>query len=769
MRFKRPAIIVCLCYIGGLLLGCTVPYVSSTIVWAAAVIILLMAAAFFMKRSDMAVISAICILFVLFGLMKFQYSFHVAGDGLEPLEGKDVSLTGTIINIFSDDKSKASYALAVDNSQAKVRLTIYYDDEQPSYRCGDRIMAKGEFQIPSGRRNPGGFDYKAYLKGQDIYHIMSVNSHDVSYLGSKGVHSISDLFMNIKQSLTDSVDRFMPYPENALLKGILFGYTADMPDMISEAYSATGMAHILAVSGMNVAFIPLIIYFIFKPFNSKPRFADGIAMAAIWVYAAISGLSPSVSRAAVMLSVLLGGRLLNRKADTLNSLFIAAIIILIINPLDIYNIGFMLSFAATAALLSIYKPIEGFLAGFMPKALAEICAATLASQIATLPIIAYYFNQVPILSLLANIAIIPFNGFIFLAGLALSALGVILPVVASAIAYPLYIILRSVNIFTLAMADIPWMAVKVPSPSLLLIVAYYITICAAFLWRRMSKRQVTSVAVALAFIVTMETIDIWQDNDRLKVVFLDVGQGDSIFISTPSHKNILIDGGNRIDYVDDGFDAGQSIVLPYLRHNGIMRLDLMAYSHPDSDHMGGLASIMNELRVDTVLYSIYDEEFLSSALDKGAHVVKLAQGDQIEVDDGVVLRVLYPPAQPSFDGGNNSSLVLKLEYRDFSLLLPGDIEADAENKLIQDADLESTVIKVPHHGSGTSSTDDFIAAVNSDIAVISVGNNNFGQPSDDVIRRYYDTGAQVYRTDKHGAVSIVTDGWNVSVETVIER
>jgi competence protein ComEC len=598
---------------------------------------------------------------------------------------------------------------------------------------------------------------------------MSANSRDVSYLGSKGVHSISDLFMNIKQRLIDSVDGFMPYPENTLLKGILFGYTADMPDMISEAYSATGMAHILAVSGMNVAFIPLIIYFIIKPFNSKPRLVDGIAIAAIWVYAVISDLSPSVLRAAIMLSVLLGGRLLNRKADTLNSLSIAAIIILIINPLDIYNIGFMLSFAATAALLSIYKPIEGFLARFMPKALAEICAATLAPQIATLPIIAYYFNQIPTLSLLANIAIIPFNGFIFLTGLVLSALGVILPVVASAIAYPLYIILRSVNIFTLAMAGIPWVAINVPSPSIPLIVAYYITICAVFLWRRMSRHQVTSIAVALAFIIAIEAFTVWANDNRLKVVFLDVGQGDSIFISTPSHKNILIDGGNRVDYMEDGFDAGQSIVLPYLKHNGIMHLDLIAYSHPDSDHIGGLVSVMNELRVDTVLYSIYDEEFLSTALNKGARVVKLVQGDRIEVDDGIVFEVLYPLAQPSFDGGNNNSLVLKLKYRNFSLLLPGDIEADAENELIQDADLESAVIKVPHHGSDTSSTDSFIAAVKPDVAVISVGNNNFGQPSDNVIRRYYDAGAQVYRTDKHGAVSIVTDGWNMSVETVIER
>lgn len=769
MRFKRPAILVCLCYIGGLLLGYTVPYVSSIIIWAAAVIMLLMAAAFFMKRSNMAVISAICILFALFGLIKFQYSFHVVSDGLELLEGKDTSLTGTITNIFSEDKSKAAYALAVDNSQAKVRLTIYHDDQQQSYRCGDRIMVKGELQIPSGQRNPGGFDYKAYLKGQGIYHIMSANSRDVSYLGSKGVHSISDLFMNIKQRLIDSVDGFMPYPENTLLKGILFGYTADMPDMISEAYSATGMAHILAVSGMNVAFIPLIIYFIIKPFNSKPRLADSIAIAAIWVYAVISDLSPSVLRAAIMLSVLLGGRLLNRKTDTLNSLSIAAIIILIINPLDIYNIGFMLSFAATAALLSIYKPIEGFLARFMPKALAEICAATLAPQIATLPIIAYYFNQIPTLSLLANIAIIPFNGFIFLAGLVLSALGALLPVVASAIAYPLYIILRSVNIFTLAMAGIPWVAVNVPSPSIPLIVAYYITICAVFLWRRMSRRQVTSIAVALAFIIAIELFTVWANDNRLKVVFLDVGQGDSIFISTPSHKNILIDGGNRVDYMEDGFDAGQSIVLPYLKHNGIMHLDLIAYSHPDSDHMGGLVSVMNELRVDTVLYSIYDEEFLSTALNKGARVVKLAQGDRIEVDDGIVFEVLYPLAQPSFDGGNNDSLVLKLKYRNFSLLLPGDIEADAENELIQDADLESAVIKVPHHGSDTSSTDGFIAAVKPDVAVISLGNNNFGQPSDNVIRRYYDIGAQVYRTDKHGAVSIVTDGWNMSVETVIER
>jgi competence protein ComEC len=285
----------------------------------------------------------------------------------------------------------------------------------------------------------------------------------------------------------------------------------------------------------------------------------------------------------------------------------------------------------------------------------------------------------------------------------------------------------------------------------------------------MSRRQVTSIAVALAFIIAIELFTVWANDNRLKVVFLDVGQGDSIFISTPSHKNILIDGGNRVDYMEDGFDAGQSIVLPYLKHNGIMHLDLIAYSHPDSDHIGGLVSVMNELRVDTVLYSIYDEEFLSTALNKGARVVKLAQGDRIEVDDGIVFEVLYPLAQPSFDGGNNNSLVLKLKYRNFSLLLPGDIEADAENELIQDADLESAVIKVPHHGSDTSSTDSFIAAVKPDVAVISVGNNNFGQPSDNVIRRYYDAGAQVYRTDKHGAVSIVTDGWNMSVETVIER
>lgn len=767
MRLRRPLIALCISYALGLLLGCAVPYISAELVWAVAVAVLAAVAALFIKRKDV-VASLICILFILMGFMRFQYRFYIAGDGLDALADEEVVLTGTVVKPLSAEEGKDSYIVAVDKTKARIRLTIYSDGEEDVYRYGDRIAVSGMLQVPSQRRNPGGFDYRAYLKSQGIYHIMSVNAEQVRYLGRGRMRQLSSALMAFRQRLIDGIDSFMPYPENTLLKGILFGYTADMPDAISQAYSMTGMAHILAVSGMNVMFVPLVLAAALKRFKIWPWFKEIISIGAVWAYAVIADLSPSVLRAAIMLSVVLGGRAAHKKPDAANSLFAAGLIILLINPLDIYDVGFMLSFAATAALLLLYQPCVRLLAGFMPAAMAELCAATIAPQIGVLPIIAYYFNQLPLLSLLANITIIPFNGLMFIAGLILSLLAALWPGLAAVIGYPLYVMMRSVDIFTLEMARIPIVSLPVPSPSIISILIYYVAIAVVAFRQRIGKRYLSAIGAALTIIMIIMAFNVLKPSDQLQVVFLDVGQGDSIFIRTPSHKAVLIDGGNRVDYMENGFDAGRSIVLPYLRHNGVSHLDLMIYSHTDSDHLGGLRSVLDGLKVDTLLYSQKSEDFVRAALDKGVEVVRLSEDDAIDLGDGVILHVLYPADSGSVGGDNDSSLVLKLQYKDFSLLLPGDIEAGTEEQLAERADLKSTAIKVPHHGSDTSSTMEFVSAVKPQIAVISVGKNDFGQPSADVIRRYDAIGAKVYRTDQYGAISIYTDGRNLRIKTVIE-
>lgn len=767
-KIKRPIVLICSFYICGLLIGLVLAPLLNMAIYLV-VIVLSITTVFFIKRANFAFIISLCTLFILLGFIRFQYSFYMVKDGLEAYEGKETTLSGKLVRAFSEQDAKASYLFAVDKSDAKVRVTIYSDDNSSlSYTCGDHIIVKGELQKPKGRRNPGGFDYSAYLKGLGIHHIMSVEGKDVTYVDSGKIGSIQDVFVHIKQSLVSGIDGFMPYPENTLLKGILFGYTADMPDTISGAYSTNGMSHILAVSGMNVAFIPLVVLLGLKFLNHKPRYIELISIAAVWTYAAIADLSPSVLRAAIMITVFLFGQMINKKADTINSLFAAGFIILLLNPLDIYNVGFILSFTATMSLLTIYKPINAFLSSFLPQILAETCAAALAPQIATLPIIAYYFNKIPILSLITNIAIIPFNGFAFVFGLLLSFLTLIFPYITSIIAYPLYILLRSINIFNIAIANIPLASINVASPSIITILSYYAAIIVLMLRGHMKRNIAVFAGIAIAFVISFTYIyNAYMPND-LEIVFLDVGQGDSIFIRTPSHKTILLDAGNRVEYERDGFDAGESIVLPYLRKNGFLHLNFMIYSHPDSDHIGGMYYVLDNCRVDATLYSVYEQRFIDAALKKGIKATEFKRGDKLKFNDGVVIEALYPEDGVQLSG-NNSSLVLKLLYKDFSILLPGDIEGEAEKTLIDYADISSSVVKVPHHGSITSSTEAFVDAVKPRIAVISVGKNNFGHPSSSVIERYEKNGTIVYRTDESGAITVRTNGKTISVKTIAGR
>ena len=672
------------------------------------------------------------------------------------------------------------------------------------YEYGDRVQVEGLLKTPPVLET---FSYRDYLARQGIY--SWIDRAQVTVLARNQGNPFLHYLYAFKRYARSTIASLLPEPQAALLTGILLGIDTGIPRDLMDDFSATGTTHIIAISGFNLTIIASILAGLARRLFGRRR-AFWVAAAGVALYTVLVGASAAVVRAALMGGLYLWAQYLGRESSAPVSLGAAAIVMTAWNPNTLWDVGFQLSFAATLGLMLYTEPLErsfervlGRLASAeraerIVGSISETLVTTLAAQITTLPVLLFHFGQLSVVTLLSNSLILPVQPLLMVSGGIATLLGLVFRPLGQVAGWVAWVFLA----FTIEMvrltARIPLASVAVQMDAWM-VFAYYALLGGMTWWlgqprkRRgqlwdelrsgsggvtpaLLSRVETKGLVGAAAILLVLAFFAWRSlpDGRLHIVFLDVGQGDAVLIETPSGRQVLVDGGPSGAVLLS--ELGRQ--MPFWDRT----LDVMVLTHPEFDHITGLVAVLERYKIAHIVFrememdSVAYTRWLELVAQEGAEVYQGETGLQMTLDGADALRllkmlVLHPESE--LVGGregsaNNNSIVLRIDYGQVSVLLPGDIEAAVERRLVEDgASLRSTVLKAAHHGSCTSTSEPFLNAVDPDVIIISVGENDYGHPCDDVVARL--EGVALYRTDEHGTVEIVTDGVRVWARTERER
>jgi competence protein ComEC len=787
MLKRRPALRFVLLFAAGILLSECVSFPSIWLLSLSIVLVLLSAILFWLKKQQfVSVISLHCSVVMLGLLLQTLQHLDFKSRELEPsIADESVTLFGTIDSepiqrdkrvscIVRTDSVFRVRSIEQDSRRVMVMFRLDKGETFPEeMEFGKKIKLRGSLEPFPFQRNPGEFDYGKYLALNDIQGVISVKGlREVRVNEHKDDNSLKAWTYSVQRSLYHIIDSLHSPQHAGFLKGIIFGYCADIPPDVKQSFLDTGTIHILAVSGSNVAFVAFMFFSLFGFFRLSRRAVGGAAIVGLIVYMLVTGSSPSVVRATIMAIVILCGTLFERKADIYNSISVAAMILLLWNTNTLFDVGFQLSFSAVISIVYFYPRLE-LLIKKIPERFEEIkavdmilklFAVSLAAQLGTIPFTAYYFNRVSIISLIANIPVVPISGLNTFIGSAEVMFYFISPWIAKLYAASNDFLIWFLLGFVKHAASVSFAYVETWHVSSVLAIGYYVAVLGVFNVHRVRVRA----WILILFLVVGNVVlfsDLWtRVHTKLTATMIDVGQGDAILLECPNGKRILVDAGPW----SMRFDAGERTVVPFLKRQGNIKVDYLLITHSHSDHIGGARSILQSIRVDTLVLNYFDsdnrqvKEILQVAREKNVGLKMMHAGDQIQIDPNARVYVLYPRLnQHAEKNFNNTSIVLKVIFGNASMLLVGDAEAEVEHKLIlrYKEFLSSDILKVGHHGSLSGTSEEFLNIVRPQKALISVGNHNkFRHPSSFTIKRLMAHAVEIERTDKSGAIILENDG-----------
>ncbi len=653
----------------------------------------------------------------------------------------------------------------------------------PLINYGSRLRVTGMLEAPPEGET---FSYRAYLARQGIHSLMSLPS--VTVLAENEGNPLYQAIFSFKNQAQATIARLIPEPQAALLTGILLGNDNGLPPELEEAFRITGMTHIIAISGFNIAILVAILVRLAEPFLSQ-RSAVIFALAGISLYTILVGADASVVRAALMGSIyLIANRWLGRPNYAYASLILAGFVMTALRPFTLWDVGFQLSFAATLSLMLYADPLTRWVRRGLERWLArdwveqvmgvlsEAVILTVAAQILTLPLMIGYFGQLSLISLLANALILPVQPAVMIWGGLATLVGLIVPAAGQLFAWVAWIFLSYTIWLVRLFAAVPGAAVPLTISAGGVIAIYGVIAALTWLGNQQEERRrqlFTAVRQNLsqrlavgASGVTAVLVLGWgmtQPDGQLHIVFMNVGQGDATFIQTPSGRQILVDGGLYPSVLND--QLGRQ--MPFWDKE----IDILVATHPDADHVSGLVGVFDRYRVNSVFTNgqtfgespIYDE-VLAAAQAQQSEIRPVQAGEVILIEDGVRLEVVHPGPALNEDSRNENSVSMRLVYGNFTFLFTGDAEEMGEAEMLaEERPLTALVFKAGHHGSNSSSSLPFLQALQPQIIIVSAGvDNRFGHPAPEMLERAAAVGAVVLRTDELGSISVVSDGVTMS-------
>ena len=642
------------------------------------------------------------------------------------------------------------------------------------WRSGRSIRATAALRRPARYLNDGVPDFERMLARRGVSLVGTVKSAALVRVVSKGTW-VDETAASIRAAVRDAITRHVGSrdPQSAAIAiAILIGDRGSLDPIVEQRLQEAGTYHVIAISGGNIAIVAGIVLAALWALQIRGSWAASAAIVVLAAYAFVAGGGPSVIRATLMACIYLGLRIIDQRTAALHAIALTVVAVLVASPLAIADVGLWLTFGASAAIVAgattMTLPKQWWMRGA-----AALMLASISAELALVPVVTYVFQRVTIAGLAVNLVAIPCMAVVQVAAMLTSAAGAAgIDAVASVTGWVTHWgvvgLLESARVVDAA----PWLTWRVPSPHMLLVIGYYVAVLLAFLKTNWKLPAAIAAFTLFWMVAAPQTWARVHGDGQLHVTVMDVGQGDAILATLPNGRTLMIDTGGVS--VRGDFDIGDRVLGPALRARGIARLDYLAITHGDPDHIGGAAALVRDFSPSEIWYGTFVNNHQPSlklqemATRRRAAWRWLQRGDQLDLG-GVEVRVHHPGVSDwqRQKVRNDDSVVLELRYGQVSTLLTGDVGREVEQALLPTLDLlPIVVLKSPHHGSGTSSSDEFIKAIKPRLVLISCGRANpYGHPLPYVLDRYRAVGAQIARTDLDGQIEVITDGHRLSLNT----
>ena len=748
----------------------------------------------FSQHKKLIILTSLCLIALFGGAFYYQSSLPPDDESsLQFYNSETVEIKG-MVNTDPEVRENTTHLylsateIKLDNGWQEVSGTaLLFVPRYPGYDYGDVLLVAGELETPP---QLDGFDYEGFLAHQGIYSTMLYPEIEILETG-KGFKPLEWVY-SIRNRLSQTLAEVLAEPQASLAQGIILGIRGNIPSSLQTAFSHTGTAHLLAISGLHLAIVAGMILSIGTWLFGRRHYTYiWLAVGIIWLYALLTGLHPPVVRGAIMASLFLTAELLGRQRSAFTALAFAATIMIGISPQILWTASFQMSFLAMGGLIFLTPPLraagrkaasailgEDGVVVSIANIVTDSFSVTLGAIIAVWPLVAYYFGIVSFVAPVATFLALPTLPAIIITGALAGGVGLIVLPLAQTIGWLAWLFLSHMLLVVNVFAALPLSSIELGSFDTTLIWVYYLALATA-IWLNINRKKLTNpmpkaadfisrlpkkwvIPPLLVVAILVSVAAATMPDDNLHISFLDVGQGDAILIQR-GNQQVLVDGGPSPQAISLGLGSK----MPFWDRT----IDLVILTHPSADHVTGLVEVLQRYQVKQVLYP--DLDFESDIYGEWLRVIEekdiertLAQaGQQIDLGEGVVIKVFNPPIPPltgTESDIDNNGVVLHISLGEVSFLLTADIMGEAEWELIaQRVDLRSIVLKVAHHGSGTSTSPEFLAVVDPQLAVISVGEDNpYGHPTDEVIERLEEKlGAEnIYRTDEQGTIEFITDG-----------
>ncbi|MGA8943143.1 MAG: DNA internalization-related competence protein ComEC/Rec2 [Thermoactinomyces sp.] len=673
-----------------------------------------------------------------------------------------------------DSLRKGQTLLPVKNEKIQVFIRLQSKAELNAAKqlhSQSQIRLPLKLEKPAKARNPGGMDYQAYLFRRHIHWIGKGEGLE-NLTVFKENHAHPAVWMEKwRIGLVDKLESMYDEPVSGFLQGLLLGERRNIEPDWERQYAALGIVHVLSISGLHVTVLAGAVYSIFALIGLTREKAALIVLLFLPAYAVLTGLDAPVVRASIMAGLAMFALVFRQPKDSFSFLGLAFLLQLAWNPYQLFEAGFQLSFLLTAGLIVLTDPIAGRLSLFHPS-LRYLAAGNLVAQWLSFPVVIYHFREYSILSWLANLLIVPLFSFVILpAAFLLLVLGLIFSTGVQFMAGLLQSLILTVHLLIEWLSKWQGFHLTWKSPPGWWIILYYLaTAVGVWEWLQPYGKKTVQAGCGLLLLVLIGFAFTGKDHFTARLAFLDVGQGDATVVETANGFTILIDGGGNAGFVrekwrkrKDPFEAGADIIVPYLKSRGIRQIDLLIMTHGDADHINGLLDVIERFPVQKAVrnsrlpHNEIERNIMKMLREQKIPVYLAKTGITWQIDEGVLLTFMHPdPGQGAkgSNGTNDDSVVTLLSVYDFQVLLPGDIGIETEKQLVRRWNWPKIdLLKVAHHGSETSTHDEWLRVLNPRYAVISAGKYNpYGHPAPEIISRLKERGISIWRTDLQGAV-----------------
>ncbi len=696
-------------------------------------------------------------------------SYSLCNKSFYPLIGKPVALTCMIDSTPSvnEDSIQFTAKMISAESNGKVfglneKIQVFVSGRNINLEYGDKIEFKTTLIPPDENNNDGGFNYRNYLRSQDIHIICNAYDFSISNYGTyEKVNPLIHKVFMIRSTLLDKCDRFLSEDESAFLKALMLGYKSDMSDSINLYIRRSGISHIVSISGLHLAIMMSIINLLLQKLKFRGRiFIIPIIniLSALFI-TALTGFSPSVKRAAIMLIISNSASMVYRENDSVQSLSFALLILLLANPYAIWDVRLTLSAISVFGIILLNERINRKLPYFIkPAFIRDTLSMTLSAQAITAPLCIYYFGAISVLGVFTNLVVVPLMPYIM--GTAVVFMIMPFDVISGFLSDGIWSSAKLITIIAKLIALIPFSQIEISfveftRTSLLISFVVY-TIKKTIVCRVFYKNAICFLFACVAvFLIFFPPI-----SDDVKLTVINVGQGDCTLIQFPNGKNMLIDGGGS---ATDDFDTAEKIIKPHLIQNGVDRIDYAVISHFHADHAGGILNLARILPMGCIIAPDYIkagndktiQAILDICLQMNIPLYMMDKGDEFIIDDEILFQV-YSPDKAYIYGENDASMVFKITAYGKAVLFTGDIENYTRHILTREEDISCDILKSPHHGDYSIADNNFLAVASPEFAYICVGENNpYGHPDERTLKLYADRNIKVLRTDFEKTIKFI--------------